>query len=258
MLTEFLEWIGKQAVDATGPQVEEFDPTKVHLVRLPDGTTKEIGGKPIWRRHKASDLDTIVRFAMRFDELTDVFPAVWYNRAAVVCLIDDEDRRERVQFDLAFSPQLVRLQELEKQPLLDNRAIVFLLRTVFKNCLGRVPNLVELLRTVKWEGSSDGVADIQRGKSSVGTSARIAMESAKGTIPEYVVLTVPIFSAGSLAYVIEDVECVVEPIEESKSFKFFPVPGALELAIAKAESAVRITILEGLKESEVPVYYGTP
>lgn len=255
-LTDPLDWIRKQSIAANGPQVKEFDPTKSHVHLQADGTLQFFPPQPVWRKHQALDLETIVNFAKRFAASK---PAIWYHRDGIVCLINDNDRRERVNFKLSYSPQFVALRELEKKQILDHRAIIMLLRTTFKNCLGRHPKLIESLRSIKFNVAKAGESEIGRGKSSIGNSLKAEM-AALDTLPEYVTLTVPVFDNGSLTFIVKDVECVLEPLEQQQSFQLFPVPGAMELAVTNAEAEVRKVISEGLTgdESSIPLYYGTP
>lgn len=251
-----LEWIGKQAVAASMPKPVVFDDTKCHAVFKQNGEFEVIPGVRPWRDHHALDLATIVAFAKRFK--TDK-PSIWYHRSGVVCLVNDSDRREKVSFALSYSPQLVELQNLEKKQAIDQRAIIMLLRTTFKNCLSRCPKLIDTLRSIKWGVAKDGQSDIGRGKSSIGQSLRAELTGIEA-IPEYVTLSVPIFANGSLAFIQSDVECVIEPLEQNQSFQLFPVPGALELAIANAEGLIEQAVKGSFaaKDDSIPVYYGTP
>jgi hypothetical protein len=253
-LTKAFEFLAKQAVAAAEPQVAEFDPTKCHVVRMPDGAVHFRPGVPPWRKHSAFDLETIAAFADRFK--TDG-PAIWVNRNGVVCLVNDSDRRERVEMKLSFSKQIQQLQTLEAKQMLDQRGLIFMLRTVFRGCLGRAPELIDVLRQVRFTVGSEGEQNIGKGKSSMGKTVRAEMTGVQN-IPEYVTVSVPIFDNGSLVMFTADVECVLEVLEQTQNFQFFPVPGRIEVAINQAETQLGETVVSLLEGESFPIYRGQP
>src|ERR1043166_4889324 len=134
MLKDLIKKLAEQAVAAAAPQIEETDPTQFYAVRKPDGTVDFIGGRVPWRRHTAQDLETVVAFAERFMGIDDELggAVIWYNREKIVCLTNDSERFDRITVDMLKSKQILNLVDLEsKKPLLPQRDVLFMLRTVF-------------------------------------------------------------------------------------------------------------------------------
>lgn len=253
MIREALEFLKTELVSAAGPQFKPIDPTKDHASLSAEGTLVVFPAEPSHRNHNAYDLDTVVAFAKANHEKA----SIWYSRKAVVCLLDDGDRRHRATMTLAMSPQVNQLVKLEGNPLHKQRELILMLRTVFKNCLGPAGNIIDLLRKVTFSHSKEGGSEVQRGKSSIGASLRAELSGA-GVLPEYVTLDVPIFEAGSLALVTSRVECVLDPEEQTESFRLQPLPGQIEAAVTAGEEKLRVLIETKLEGVDVATYYGEP
>lgn len=254
MLKELIDALAKQAVAAAGPQVKETDPTKYYTVLDPNGSVRIVDGKPPWRKHKASDLETLAAFSDRFGK-----SSIWYSRHGIRLLIDDTDRRECVSVEMLWSDQIRQLMDLEKsKPLIGHRPLLLMLRTVFtQSAFGTAPQLIETLRKVTFEANAKAEGNVQRGKSSVGKELNAAA-SFLGEVPEQVTLSVPIFH-NSFARKPQDVICALEIFEVEQQFKLFPLPGEVEKAFAAAESVICQSILDlACKDSNGQVYYGVP
>ncbi len=213
-------------------------PNKV-LLRQPDGQFKEYDKPPAPRQHTALSAEALVAAVAAFKGDT---PAVWYGPAKVVAVLDN-DRRETVTYHLGTSRPFDVLRELEKSgQAFDQRSLVKLLRTTFKACLGQCPTLVETVRRVRLVQGSDAAGEVQHGKSSVGKSIT-AEVTGTGKLPEYVVLTVPVFRNPDLPFVFP-VECAFEPNPDVGTFQLIPLPGELDRAQARAEQAVGTRLAE--------------
>jgi len=255
MLKEFIESIAKQAVAAAGPQLREVSPRSVsYAVKKDDGSVEIIDAQPTFRGHTAEDLETVVAFAHRFDSAS-----IWYSREEIVCLIDDDDRRDSVRIAMIRSDQILKLETLDDmKPHITHRDLLMMLRTVFTPAsLAKAPKLIDTLRQVKFQAGQVADANIQRGKSSVGKS--IATEATFiDTLPETVTLSVPIFD-NAFARRPQDVVCALEVHEAEQNFQLFPLPGEVEKAFALAEADIAAAIREMLgADNLTPVYHGAP
>lgn len=256
MLKELYVALCETAVKACAPQCAKVDPTEMMAVKGADGKVEFIGGLPSKRKHKASDLPTLVAFAERFSGKS----AIWYSRSAVVCLIDDGDRRDIVTLPFGLSVPMTRLFELQtSRPHIGQRELIFSMRTTFDGCLGECPTFIDALRNVKSEKVATGATKIERGKSSLGKEIRAEVSGVEN-VPDYVTLTVPAFEQqiGTGSY---PVRCVVEVNEtqDPPTFQLFPTPGQLESALVAAEESI-VKMLAAMlgKDSKIPVYYGQP
>lgn len=256
MLKEFVEELARQAVAGQGPSFKEYDPTKNYVIRDPaaDGGFQFLGGDPSYRQHKAEDLETIASFYDRYSEGA----AVWYSRNGITLLIDDADRKDQVSIAMQWSDQIKKLMDLEKaKPLIDQKATLHMLRTVFTPNAFVSCDLIQLLRKVKFTANSESNSEVARGKSSVGRA--LAVEASfVDQIPEQVTFTVPVFF-NSFARRTQDVICAVEIWEAEQKLQIFPLPGEVEKAFAAAEASICQSIMDLLAGHEdARVYYGRP
>lgn len=250
----FIKAIAEQAIQAAHPQLEEIDETTSYAARQPSGQIEMISGKPARRDHNAKDLETIIAFAGRF-----IGSSIWYSRDKIVCLTDDDDRRDSVSVSMIHSDQIKLLRELEAgKPLVDQRKLLFMMRTVFTpNAFPSAPKLIDSLRQVKWEAGSKVEGSIQRGKSSIGKEAAAAA-TFMDAVPEQVTLCVPLFH-NSFAFKSYDVICALEIHEAENKFQLFPLPGEVESAFASAEADISELLRDLLgADAKTPVYYGAP
>lgn len=250
MLKEFIDTIAKMAVKSTGPQIGAIDPYSPWSANDTHGNIVVNTGLPPPRKHTALDLVTIAEFAKRFDSA-----AIWYSRARIVAVIDDNDRRNTVTLTMNYSDELLKLAELQRaKPWFDQRSILTLLRTVFTPmALPGHTTLIDSLRVVKFEAGQTANTDIGRGKSSVGKSAMATVEG-WDKLPEVVTLEVPIFT-NSFIRDRAAIRCALEVNEQEQKFQLFPLPGSVELAISNIEARLAGMLRELLPES-TPTYYG--
>jgi hypothetical protein len=234
MLHEALKYVIDEARKSAEARVIKppDEPAGIYYVQHPDGTIKLMKAAPPLAHHVALDLSAVADFAVANEQ-----SQVWYSREKVVCVLDDADRRETVTLTLEFSPQLRELQKLERSPTpMDQRAIVYLLRTTFKRCLGRAGNLLETLRAVRFNSNAAGEGVVAHGKSSVGK--RLEQEiTGVNALPEYVTLEVPVFTNATLAKLFA-VECALEPDAANGNFKLVPLPNEIERAVTESEFAI--------------------
>ncbi len=254
MLKELFDAMAKQAQGSILPAVlTEEDGLPKGYYRMRDGEMKVV--PPDRRAHVAKDLTAVIAFSDKeIQGGLDTFPSIWYSRKAVVCLIEDADRRDRVTLPLQFSQQLDWLMSMEKcKKAWGQRELILLLRTLMRPALGSAGNIIDILRGVRFEVQTEGNSVVQHGKSSLGKSLRQEIAGA-GAIPEYVTFSPRIWESGFHSQ--QPIECALEPDAGSQSFQVIPIPGQIEAAIVAAESAIG----EALRAAcgDVPVYYGEP
>lgn len=248
MLAEFVKALSEQAVKAAKPDIIALPgPSPEYLLRKADGTFEAKRGFPAPREHNAQDLQTIVNFATEDS-------AVWYCRDAVVCLVMDTDRFDRVTMDLAFTPQLTWLQGLSAANKFSQKDLVWHLRTLMKPCLGLAGDLIGVLRQVQFSVGEEGASNIQHGKQSIGKSMRAEIGGTT-QIPEYVTFDVMIWESGFRAH--QQIECAMEPDPATQTFKLVPIPGAIEQAICEAEMKLGDALKKMLGDGKA-LHYGSP
>lgn len=232
------------------------EPDHVYLLVGPEGQREWMITEPKPRSHTATDLSAVTQFAKRFQASKDLEPGpvIWYYRTAVVCLIEDSERRDKVTLPLDYSPQMKVLRSLEgpAKPMCQAE-MVLMMRTTFRDSVEACPEIIDILRSIKFQRNEDGESEIKQGKKSIGNRLTAEMTGSKA-LPEYVTLNVPIWANGFSAW--RAVECALEAYPEEQAFRLIPMPLQIEMAIVDAEASLADEIGEQAKD--IPVYYGTP
>lgn len=226
------------------------NPEHIAILEKRDGTIDVVTALPEPRDHEAGNLTAIIQFASAMD-----VPAVWYSRKAVVCLCDDETRRDRVTLKLELSPQVKQLMAFESSPRqLKQAELVLLLRTTFGACLAPAGEILAAVRVLKFTSSGSGQSAINHGSVSVGKSLKQEMAGEK-PLPETISLEVPIFSNASLPWTAR-VQVAIDVDAPTETFKLIPLPLEIERAIAFGERKIHEALDEKMKN--VAIFYGAP
>lgn len=276
---EKIEHLTRQAEFAKRLVPAPTEPDGVYYVAGTDGTFRRVSPLKPAARHAAADLPTLAAVARAWDEFKNTVVAVWYDRDGVVAVCDQADiedaPRETCGLNLTPSPQLALLADWRKRQTwagldLGQRELVQYLRTTLYGCWeGRHPGLLDAVRRLRTQKAADVVAEVQRGKASLGRSMT-AEASGAGDIPEYVTFEVPVF-AGAAVRAVAEVRVVLDPNPETEKFSVSVLPDDVERAFRRGEEATQ-ALLDGLlardpdadTESEnapatvVPVYHGKP
>jgi hypothetical protein len=141
----------------------------------------------------------------------------------------------------------------ERPPRHPQRELIFLLRTVFADCLPS--GLLEALRSVRWQNDATAVGEVQHGKRSTGKSIESTF-TGTAALPEEVTFVVPVW--GNAFGWTAPVRLALEIHPDAGAFQLVPLPGQLERAIASAEERLGDELKAALEDSQVPVHYGAP
>jgi hypothetical protein len=219
------------------------------LVNKPDGTHDFITLEPPPRNHVVNDLDSLM--ALSGDE-----SSIWVSRTAVVLLFRDADRFDRATFPLSYAPQTQKLIDIEKagSPPMKQADLIFMLRTVFSDCLVHAGDIINVLRRVKFRLGSQGESVVDHTKRSIGRSLEAEI-TGTGTIPEYLILEVPIWNECGGT---RKIEVALEPDAATETFKFVPLPGKIGDAIDDAVMYLKESVAEDANTTTGKIYIGTP
>lgn len=252
MFEQALQFLANQAVDAKGPHFET-QPAEPPYVYFINGERKVAEPHP--REHVAKDLSAIIEFAKFSNDKQEGTAVVWYSSSGVVCFINDTTRRDFIYLPLSFSPQLKKILSWgEKSPPIKQRDLLLLLRTMFKRNLTQAPNLIDILRVLKFSQSSDVGSTITSTKASIGKRIESEVSGAQA-LPEEFYFNVPIF-ADPLSKMEGLIDVALECDAGTESFTLHPMPGAVTKQVALAEAAIGETLREELGEGVV--HYGLP
>lgn len=261
-----------QKIEGAKPELRIVDPDTepngwYYVVRS-DGEMVLTQAKPAPKNHQAADLETVVAQAVAgLAGPGAPHPEIWYGREAVVALVVGsgiDGGASRAAFALSPSPQLATLTEWDraKRFEIDQRALILLLRTLFADCLGQCPDLIDAVRNVRTQRAADVNKQVQHGKVSLGKTELAEMTGLKA-LPEAITLTVPVWAQTAAPWR-APVRVAIDPDPEREVFKLVVLPGEIEAAYWLAEQRLAMRLAELLGEhgpgkgDAVPVYHGRP
>lgn len=261
-----------EKIEGAKPELRIVDPDTEpngwYYVVRPDGEMVLTQAKPAPKNHAAADLETVVAQAVA--GLTGPgapHPEIWYGREAVVSLVVGsgiDGGANRAAFALTPSPQLATLAEWDraKRFEIDQRALILLLRTLFADCLGECPDLIDAVRNVRTQRAADVNKQVQHGKVSLGKTELAEMTGLKA-LPEAVTLVVPVWAQAAAPWR-APVRVAIDPDPEREVFKLVVLPGQIEAAQSLAEQRMAMRLAELIGEhgtaaaDAIPVYHGKP
>lgn len=265
MLKEALDRLISLGQEARTAKVIPVPNEPPHVFWMQDGSgvlKRYVAESPLLKRKFLS-----IRSLMEFcrDNLKSDGPdasQVWYSREGVAVLFqkafDSSDRWIRSGIELSFSPQFIRLQELEEcATTFQQVPLIELLRIELADCFAHMPDLVKQVRSVKWLTSEDGESSSSQGRASVGKKITSELTNLQN-LPEDISLDVPIFDGYRWR---APVRCSLEARPQGTCFCLRPLAGQLEAAIRSGEQSLNSEIVQcmsSLAIKDVPVYYGTP
>jgi hypothetical protein len=254
MLAEFVQTIQEMAQRLLRPEVLSIPGQNSHLVSLamPDGQVKTFPLEPPTRDHKPATISTLVELAAGYRN-----PCIWYNRHAVILIMDTDTRRDFAKLKLELSPQVKDVCKLEQSPnWMDQKALVRFLRVNLAGCIPA--SLLAVVRNLKFKINESGQADIQHGKSSIGKAIQSEL-TGQDSIPEEVTIVLPIF-LGPWSFITGNVVCALEIDTLQSRFLLTPLPGSIESVLLAAEDRIGDQVNQCIADLnlEAPVYYGQP
>lgn len=179
---------------------------------------------------------------------------VWYDRPAIVVILDDFTRRDRATMELKFTPQMQQLLELEeKQTKFNQVAFRRLLKIELAGCR-QDDAVLNWVSAMKFSNNSTAGGVITNQRASLGKAVDDAASSELGPCPETMTLQVRIFDDPSLRDT-WPVECEVEILAPEQSFRLVPLPMQLHDAIEAQLSVIGDHLATNLA---CPVFRGQP
>jgi hypothetical protein len=220
------------------------------------------------RRHIVATLQDILRYhdlACRRDGSAPTRRAFWFCIGGVILVLDDDDRRDTVMFPLRKSRQWGKLEDLEKNATWVGQSEAI---RVLKLDLGvRDAALLGKFRRLDWSHSTEGKAEVQRGRESISRSVQQEIQGIE-SFPETFTLACPIF-LNSREDVLYAVDCYVELDVVNTRIQIGPVLGEIErvehlhMANIRARLEAGVASVAGLEPGEsqsqsTAIYFGTP
>lgn len=255
MLKEALAYLSDLARTSAAPQKIHADAFRQIFVI--DGTIREVDLNPEPRQHTVKNLANLISLAGMFEERNSLPPLVWYDARAVVLVIDDADRRvQTVTLSLVESAVFQTIRGLRDQRRwLTQKDFVRLLRIDLAGTLDSAV-LLDRVRKVKFENGVSTTGTVERSRESMGREFKSSVEVQAGEIPEFVILSVPVYSTdGERA--VYGLRCAVEIDAQQGAFQLVPMPDEIERVQDLAVASIAERLNEKLPE-DVSAYYGNP
>lgn len=251
MLKEALEYLTRLGRE-TVPDVirAEAEPAHVYYLRDKDGNLVRTVAAPAPAKHAADNLATVAELAAQAGA------EVWVRPFAVVVTFGDQSR-SAARLELKISEPLARLAEWAKhKPALAQAALIAEIRTTFAGTLGAHPDLLAVLRKVRFNLNQGTVGEVSHGKASLGKTIEGEVYGT-AAIPETVTFNVPVYANPFLAAVRAPVVCAMDPDAATGQFRVIPIPGQIEAACEVGAQALAETLKDAMGVT-APIYFGAP
>ncbi len=254
MLREAIEFLITKGVQSANPIVRaESEPAHVYYIRQPDGSLSREHAIAPPVKQIAHSLATIAQVAR--DEI-DVGGEMWFSSSGVT-LRHGIDLRQTTTLPLLLSAQLRQLVAWRDQPShLTQADLIRVLRTTFRDSLSAAPQLIDILRKIKFNSGTQINAEVGHGRASLGKEI-MGEVTGSGLIPDYVRFNVPLFANACLRSVRANVECALEPNASTGQFQVIPMPAQIEDALDVGTTAIGAILRESLPK-DYPLYHGSP
>ena len=179
---------------------------------------------------------------------------VWIAPAAVVAILDDDTRRDRVTLHLNETALFTFLKTLPKSQGFDQPQMIRLLRTTLANSVGK-QEILAAVRKVKFRQLASGETSIQHGNESMGQQIENEVTGA-ADIPDTLVVDTPIYNnLGERDYSFP-VPLDVEIVPTERKFVMRPIGDALEIAAQAGQLSIAERIRAAIPNT--PVFFGSP
>lgn len=257
MLQEALKLIEETAVKAAGARDKlqivhvPTEPGHIYYTVGPGGEKERRVTEPAPRCHELATVAEVLEFVEKKGSDKSV---IWYDRSGVTIVVDDSTRRDLASVSLEFTPQFVKLQELERYQPFKQKEFVRLLRVTLAGTL-QDPRLLDWVRAVKFTTQGNAAGQVRHGRESMGRDidAQVTSEITDDC-PEEVTLFVRVFTDPILVAT-SQVVCAVEIDASAETFSLTPLPLQLHNAIEDQVERFGSDFREGAK---CPVFRGTP
>lgn len=231
----------------------DAEPAHVYLTVNAQGTTNRLEAQPAPRGHVLRTLEEVPKYAARIG--TEDGSVVWFDRTAIVIVLDDTTRRDKVTMPLKFTPQMRSLFTLEKdKPKFTQTEIVRLLRVDLADC--RIDDrLLNWVRSCRFNTTANAGGQVKHGRESLGRDIDESIVGGDGgECPEEIRFDVRVFD-DPLAVDKWEVRCAVELIVSEQSFRITPYPMQCDNAVENEVTAIGKYLTDQVK---CPLFRGTP
>lgn len=234
MLAELFDRICSQAATAAGQakKLEMIDiPGDPRRKLVTFGSDKELLALPApVRKHTVESLEDLVRLVKTCG--SQVQAVIWHSADAVVAILDDADRHDRITMDLHESEQMLALSS---NMLFDQARLIRFLRVTLSGT--GAERFVPVFRRLDFHRSNSAASSVKHGDESLGRSIEAKVQGTE-EIPEELTLAVPVYANMGLRKA-EPIRLAVEIDVSNERFALTPLADQMQMARQNAQLFVR-------------------
>ncbi|NUQ53411.1 MAG: hypothetical protein HUU19_12035 [Phycisphaerales bacterium] len=241
-----------------------------------DGNKKSIEcfQTPIGHRaYKAADLADLARLINEFAGRTRELPGVaggpvtlehplvfvFVLDGTVHAILDEKgDRRDRIYLKFLQSEGIIKLREIDGQWL----SQVEMLDALRTDINGRYdPNILPLVRRIKFKNDSSGNSEVTMGRVSMGKSIEAAVAGIDGDFPDDVLVELPIYdefideNGNAIRF---GVSCSLDVDPANQKIRLSCKAGQLAKVMLDADTKMMQAIAAKVEHTNVKIFRGAP
>jgi hypothetical protein len=248
MLKEFVEAIGKLAVDARQPVMvgDRFDPRKAYLIHA--GKIEEKAVAPPLLNSRVDTLESLDAAVGKFAQGD---ASAWCSRECVEVVLDSEDRLERIRLPLFLSDQMKAVLTLPRS--FSQKDLVLFLK---RNMAGAIdPAEIAPFRQLDFTKREAAGGVVKHGEESLGRSVQAAVAQAS-EIPEFLVVNVRVYANPDIVFR-TNINLSVDIDLQRGVIDLTPLPDEIVYAFESAENHVFTAVSDQL-DGDATMFRGTP
>lgn len=242
---EAIELIQETAVDAANVSVVTI-PGDKETVLLSQGGKYEKHTLPVERRkHVSFDIESLLEVASKYDN-----HVIWHSEAAIILVLDDDDRRDSVTLTLEKSSVFKIVESLGRSKL-NQKQLVRLLKVDLADAVD--PTLLSTVRTLNFTKTDSTKSDMQAAASTYGKSVE-AKVIGTSDLPDEFLLSTNVYS-NVLADQKYPIRISLEVDLEDHTFSLAPIGDQVREVIQATQEKLHDALVAG---GATRVLYGRP
>lgn len=238
--------IAELAQGAADPKIIKVSHRK-QIVYKPGGESYETELDPGPRSHILQSMDSVHVVVREFSKAR-----VFVDHRSIEVVCDDDDRRDTFRMPLSVSEQFAALCNLGENALSQDEAIRLFFHTLRDCCDAR---LHHVFRRVDFVTNESGTRSKLKEKESLGSEIHATLSAAE-TIPESILVTIPVSQNAGLTSFRYPIELTIEVNHQHRKFLIAPAPGSIIAAANAFTEHVAELIAESLGEDRKPPLIG--
>lgn len=209
------------------------------------------------RAHKVQTLDDLVTAAKRWQTAVSdqSLGVIWIGEGAIVLHPDDETRRDAITMPLVKTDLWELVTTLAKNSIVDQPALVRLLRVQLAAMAGSV-ELLSKVRNIRFKSAEEGHSNLQHGNESMGRTIEREVAGAD-KLPEQLQVWAQPWINGAPDASDSKLRIDFEIRVTDKNFSLRPFPDDVQDALQEHREAIKQYLQEQLGDNQT-ILFGSP